>query len=527
MGIKNIFESMSVFFRGTKGRQPIVGGAGKNFVSMDNGKLAQFFSEMRSLSTERDKRYADYRVMLGDAITRAAVKLFVEDATQTDPVQGTTVWVRCPSDRVWEEKTNSFLKYDVQVDKIIRSIAFYTAAYGDCFLNTFVSDPVYLKSNKVGEFFEVEPPIETMEIQRFGKPCGFYVGKPSEGTSRTVEQAILDPSNFIHFSLNQGFLSQKINIPYVDETTGLATNDTFVAILGESLLESARGDFRLRQLFDFLLVLSRYNKSSFYRLFGVEVGDADSRDAQEILKQFTDNIETRRSMDLFLGVLNQQSAPMQSGGNVYYTTRNGKGNVSVETIGGETDVRGIADINYFDDRYYGALSVPKQFLGQAEETAGGIGDTTLTRLDIKYGRTVKTLQASLRNGFTDLLYWKAEVVDKVPPPPFELCMTPIATVDDEVVMKASDEKMERLKGLLDVIDRLNLSEEDGFNKKAIAKYLVHEFSDDAGLEKVMFSPDTKDDGKENEGRGISDEEDDFDFSSIGGDDEPFDEDRLF
>ena len=483
---KNKFES--VFFRGGTKTQAVTGSSGKVMVSMSNARLSQFFSFLHDLDTEKDKRYADYKVMLNDAITRAAVKLFVEDATQTDPVRNTTVWVKCPNDKAFENASNYFLQNVVQVDKVIRSIAFYTAAYGDCFLNAFTSDPAYLKENIVGEFFEVEPPMEIMEVQKFGKPCGYYVRDKTKGSSRTISQKIVDPSNFIHFSLNQGFMSQKIEIPYRDDVTGLDSKEIYLAVLGESLLESARGDFRLRQLFDFLLVLSRYNKSSFYRLFGVEVGDADAKDAGDILKSFTDNIETRRSMDLFLGVLNQQAAPMQTGGNVYYTTRDGRGNVSVNTVGGDTDVRGIADINYFDDRYYGALSVPKQFLGQAEETPGGLGDTTLTRLDIKYGRTVKTLQSALRNGFTDLLYWKAENVDRAVPPSFQVCMTPISTVDDDALKVASQEKLERLKSILDVIKDLDLDEE-GLNKKAVARYLVRNFSEEKGLEDIMFKPD--------------------------------------
>lgn len=484
---KRLYES--IFYRGTR-TQPIVGKTGRVVAEFSNAQVAQFFSALRDVSTEKDRRYADYKVMLNDAITRAAVKLFVEDATQTDPIRGTTVWIRSPDER-WEVKANSFLQNSVQVDKIIRAIAFYTAGYGDCYLNTFSSDPAFLKENTVGSFFEVEPPTSVMEIQKFGKTCGFYVDKMNNQTSRSTQEIILDPSNFIHFSMNQGFMSQKVDVPYLDPVSGLKTSESFLAVLGESLLESARADFRLRQLFDFLIVLSRYNKSSFYRLFGVEVGDSDAADARQILKSFTDSIETRQSMDMFLGVLNMQAAPIKTGGNVYYTTREGKGSVSVETVGGDSDVKALADADMFSNRYFGALSVPKQFLGQAEDLPGGIGDSTLTRLDIKYGRTVKSLQAALRIGFKDLMYWKAENVDHCPPPPFEVCMPPIATVDDDEKQKAAQEKLDRLNGILDTIDKLGLLDDENFDKKAVAKYLVKEFSEDKRLEGILFKEHKK------------------------------------
>ena len=126
---KNKFES--VFFRGGTKTQAVTGSSGKVMVSMSNAQLSQFFSFLHDLDTEKDKRYNDYKVMLNDAITRAAVKLFVEDATQTDPVRNTTVWVKCPNDKAFENASNYFLQNVVQVDKVIRSIAFYTAAYGD------------------------------------------------------------------------------------------------------------------------------------------------------------------------------------------------------------------------------------------------------------------------------------------------------------------------------------------------------------------------------------------------------------
>lgn len=489
-GFRNKFESM--FFRGSR-QTPAIGNSGKQIVQLTNAELASFFNLLKEVSTERSKRYQDYKVMLNDAITRAAVKLFVEDATQMDAVKNRVLWVECPVDPVWEEKTNSFLWNNVKVDKIIRSLAFYTAAYGDCFLNTFTQDKEYLKTNVVGDFFEVEPPINVMEVQRFGKTVGFFVDdKDEKNTSKTTQNVLLDTTNFIHFSLNQGFMSQKIQLTDVDNVTGMPTVDSYLVVLGESLLEAARADFRLRQLFDFLLVLSRYNKSSFYRLFGVEVGNSDNKEANAILKEFTDNIETRRSMDLFLGVLNQQAAPMQTGGNIYYTTRDGKGNVSVETIGGDSNVRGLEDINYFDDRYYGALSVPKQFLGQAKELPGGISDSTLTRLDIKYGRTVKTLQAALINGFEELVFWKTAVIDKrEAPPPFKVCMAPIATVDEEARQNENQKKLERLNSILDAVDKLQLAEEDGFNKKEVAKYLIKKFADDPALEDIMFKEKEK------------------------------------
>ena len=48
--------------------------------------------------------------------------------------------------------------------------------------------------------------------------------------------------------------------------------------------------------------------------------------------------------------------------NVYVPTKNGIGALTTQQVGGDVDVKGLADIDYFRHRLFGSLRVPQQYL---------------------------------------------------------------------------------------------------------------------------------------------------------------------
>lgn len=77
-------------------------------------------------------------------------------------------------------------------------------------------------------------------------------------------------------------------------------------------------------------------------------------------------------------------------------------NLTVETLGGETDIRWIADVNKLEDQLITALKVPKQLLaGFSGEGGGGFeGGTALERMDIRFSRQARRVQRSIISGLT-------------------------------------------------------------------------------------------------------------------------------
>ena len=95
-------------------------------------------------------------------------------------------------------------------------------------------------------------------------------------------------------------------------------------------------------------------------------------------------------------------SPIPINSNIYLPTRDGKGDVTVESIGDGVDVQSIVDVDYFTDKLFASLKVPKQYLGFAE-SLGSMGNNSLVKQDLRYARSVSRVQQILINGITDLV----------------------------------------------------------------------------------------------------------------------------
>lgn len=448
------------------------GDSWENYMGLDARYLTELLSKVKKVADSREERLKEYSDMLNDGITLSAAELIAEDATQQDENQNRTVWVTSP-DKEFEEEANLFLQENVDIENQAFAHAFNIVVYGECYLSTFKSDEEYKKVCKVGEYFEIEPPQNVAHLYKFGKPSGYWVEDRVKGrSSRTLYKEVLAEADFVHFISDKGQNREKIILSIPNEATGEDKEVTYTIRYGSSFLEAARTYYKTRMLIDDILLISRLTRSQFYRLFGIEVGQADTAEAKQIINDVKTAVNNRQSLDLGEGGkgLNTTASPLSTGGNVFYATRDGKGTTQVSSVGGDVDVRAILDVDYFDSKYYGALKVPKQFLGQAEDMPGGLGDTTLTRLDIRYARTVKRVQKVLKAGYRDLLDWYWNEKHEGLPPEYEVNMSKVTTADDDEKAQSLEVELEKVDRILDLLDKLKVR---GNLTAETAKEFVH------------------------------------------------------
>ena len=89
--------------------------------------------------------------------------------------------------------------------------------------------------------------------------------------------------------------------------------------------------------------------------------------------------------------------------NVYVPTRNGIGAIQTQQIGGDVNVKDIADIDYFKNKFYGSMKIPKQYLGDTDDATGFNGGTSLSIVSSRYAKTVKRVQACMKQALTDVV----------------------------------------------------------------------------------------------------------------------------
>lgn len=470
------------------------------FLNKDNNII----TSLRALSNDRQSKINDYREMLRDGVTLSAVELISEDASLVDNDTGLAAWVESSDNPDFAEMMTSFLRNKFRINDIIYPLAFNIVTFGECFVNTNYSNIEYRKEYAVGDYFTIAEPEDVVHIYRYGVPLG-YLFRPQSKDSSMLEDTdkLLPERSFIHFISDRASRDHLSSGSYIQ--------------YGSSFLEAARQYYKQRQLLDDLLILARLTRSSFYRLFSVDVGSASSQDTARMIRELKTAVSSKQSINVSTEVFSSKSSPILTGGNVYFPVRNGQGAVNVQEVGGEVNVSALADIDYFDDRYYGALKVPKQFLGQSDEAPGGIGDTTLTQLDIRYARTVKRCQRIIKSGLKDLIYWYCSI-HNILPPSFTIEMPRILTAEDTRLSDIQKAEIETTSSILELVKNVDETIFENADKAKLIAALLNRVSNDEDIiDSLNLNQFIKKDNQSSNEESDTDSEkeesneDDFDF----------------
>lgn len=469
---KKLFES---FFK--KGNVVVNSNVLPSYGDLNVQDLYQLIQDIKNVAQDRKSRLAEYRSMLADGTTLSAVELMAEDATQPDTDTGFSVWISCPEFPQLEKEMNDFLHVNFNSEINLYAIAFNLIVFGDAYVSTFYSDDAYkLAGNRVGDYFEIETSEFVTHIFHYGKPAGFIVTKnQNSARNQLEEQVILDEKDFIHFSADNGLNYARVALEIQDNKTNQATTQSYTVKYGNSFLEAARTLYKTLDLYKDLMMLARLTRSQFYRIFSIDVGNADDRETTRIVKEIRDVISNSQTIQPKVGI-NTLSSPMSSGGNIYIPTRSGKNSLACETIGGDFNVSEMADLDFFDNQYYAALKVPKQFLGQSEDLPSGLGESSLTRLDIRYARTIQRIQKYLGIGIRKLLIWKFQldnfenVYNSNNIPKFSVCFRQVSSAEAIERAEYLEQQNNRITQLIDILTTID--EDNKINKYQIIPFLV-------------------------------------------------------
>ena len=171
---------------------------------------------------------------------------------------------------------------------------------------------------------------------------------------------------------------------------------------GKSVLYDAYKIWREKQLLEGAVLLSRLTRSSVYRKVGVEMGNTSREKSAQILRSVKDMFEQKSSYNTGVG-MSEYTNPGAVENFIYHATRNGKGAITVETIGGDYDPKSLVDLDTWNTKFYSAFGIPKQYFGWTEDGAGFNGGTALTILSSVYGKGVKRVQNALIQAITQAI----------------------------------------------------------------------------------------------------------------------------
>ena len=134
----------------------------------------------------------------------------------------------------------------------------------------------------------------------------------------------------------------------------------------------------------------------------VEVGDMSKEQVQLTLRRVKELMEQKSAVNTGTSMNEYPNAgPIEN--NIYFATHGGQGNITVEAVGGDIDVKNIADLDWWNNKFYSSYGIPKQYFGWTDDGAGFNGGTSLSILSSVYAKGVKRVQNALIQALTDAI----------------------------------------------------------------------------------------------------------------------------
>ena len=402
----------------------------------DNNLNVPAINTFTSVSRARDSIYDMIDEMAQDATISAVLDIYAADACEPND-RGQVVWVSAEDEKVGKEVEH--LLDAMRIDKNAFGWVYSLIKYGDLYLRLFreseFDDPIfskksvdtreqlnenvivkaYSKNDRYAEYMEMNKnPAEVFELTRFGKTVGYIKTHLPKTNSDDTTMGLLNNYNytynfnlsdvdifaateFVHACLedNSSRTTEEVTITSDDE---IAT--TYSVKRGQSILYDAFKTWRELSLLENAVLLNRITKSALVRVVSVEVGDMEKSDVRTLLQRIKQMIEQKSAINIGKSITDYTN-PGAVENTIYVPTHDSKGRITTQNIGGDVNVGDLVDLDYWKNKLTGSLSIPKQYLGDTDDSTGFNGGTSLSLISSRYAKTVKRIQNAFIQAITD------------------------------------------------------------------------------------------------------------------------------
>lgn len=374
-----------------------------NFATHQNSMVGQAGMALSStydgvrdqLTIEQDyaTRLEDYAEMDDYPEISATLDLAADDATIQSVIDGRILWYEAP-DEVVSEVLNEMLVKQIRVNEDIWGLTRNVCKYGNAFSEIIARD-------KMGVLEMRELPADQMRrIQdrngilygflydmnkafgastaQFGQLLNMRGESPAGqgfgyvGHSNELMVQAFEPWEMVHFRMMGGTVGD----PY-----------------GKALTDSARYIWRRLQMMEDSMLVYKLSRSAQRYAFYVDVGDVPPREARKLLSQVRDDLKKKKYVDS-AGKLQLRYDVLSPDEDFFMATRKGSRATEVEVLSAPEGQQ-VDDVNYFREKLFAALKVPKSYLG-GDDT---VGRANLSQLDVRWARTVMRVQNVMKQGY--------------------------------------------------------------------------------------------------------------------------------
>lgn len=418
---------------------------------LDMGTLENF----TNISNARDQVYQLIDTMSQDSSVAAILRTYAEDVCEPAD-SGHVIW--CESD---DPKISKFVNYILNVmnaDKNMYAWVYSLLKYGDVYLRLYresdyaddlfdaskvanaysarstlnealtepVQEAVKLNMHSASDPYsfyveQVDDPGTMFELTKFGKTYG-YIEVPNESNGldsvtayagnaftgaynfqmKSSDVNVFQADDFVHACLEDNFTRFPETVDLFMGEDKDAKSHSYSVRRGKSLLYDSYKIWREKALLENAALLNRITRSSIVRKVGVEVGDMPKEQVQQTLRRVKEMMEQKGALNVDNSMAEYNNpGPIEN--NIYFATHGGQGNITVEAVGGDVEVKNLADLDWWNNKFYSSYGIPKQYFGWTDDGAGFNGGTSLTILSSVYAKGVKRVQNAMIQALTDAI----------------------------------------------------------------------------------------------------------------------------
>jgi len=166
------------------------------------------------------------------------------------------------------------------------------------------------------------------------------------------------------------------------------TGDVNYLPYGKSYLENARKLFKQYTLIEDAMLIHRIVRAPDKRAYYVNVGAIPPAEVENYVQRMMNKMKKTPLVDPSTGEYNMKYN-VQNMLEDYFIPFRGNGDTTrIDTIPGLT-YNGIEDVQYFREKVFAALKIPKAFMGYEKDLTG---KATLAAEDIRFARTIERIQ---------------------------------------------------------------------------------------------------------------------------------------
>lgn len=392
------------------------------------------------VSQSRNQVYDLIDSMAEDSTIAAILETYAEDATEYND-KGDIIW--CESEDGSVAQFITYLLQTMQVNKNAYQWVYALCKYGDLYLQLYkesefdvklfvdkekeksktlnedIKINAYKENDKYVHYLEAASnPAEMFELTKFGKTVGYIKADLKYSNTKQDELTqfyykykfkksdinVYDATKFVHAALIDGVdrYSEEVNLFLNDEDLENNNGTSFKVKRGQSLLYNVFKIWRELSLLENSMLLNRITKSSIVRLINVEVGDMPKEMVGPHLQGIKALMEQKSAINTGNSI-SEYTNPGPIENNIYVPVNNGKGTITTDQVGGDVNVSQIPDIEYFQNKFFGSMRIPKQYFGLTDDGAGFSGGESLAIISARYAKMVKRIQNALIQAITSVV----------------------------------------------------------------------------------------------------------------------------